>query len=178
VTMPMLAHVVGGGPVWPLWLTGTLLFGGAVAAMAVPQARRRACLAIAAVGLVATIAVYLLLPSAPTAPPGLSLSIAAPRDGAIVTSPVVMRVCAGSYSVPGAGRLLSISVDGSQVAEVNTSAAAINVDSGEHIVRVELVTSAHREYAPPVLTDETLTVPGVGPLSQPPDCRSATNLSP
>jgi hypothetical protein len=28
-----LAHIVGDGPLWPLWLTGTLLFGGAVAAM-------------------------------------------------------------------------------------------------------------------------------------------------
>jgi hypothetical protein len=38
----MLAHILGGGPVWPLWLTGTLLFGGAVAAMAVPRTLRRA----------------------------------------------------------------------------------------------------------------------------------------
>ena len=24
----MLVHIIGGGPVWPLWLTGTVLFGG------------------------------------------------------------------------------------------------------------------------------------------------------
>jgi len=69
---PILAHIIGGGPVWPLWLTGALLFGGAVAAMAVPHALRRICLAVAGVGLVATVAVYVALPSAPPAPAGLS----------------------------------------------------------------------------------------------------------
>jgi hypothetical protein len=130
------------------------------------------------VGLVATIVVYALLPTTPPAPRGVSLSIAAPLAGATVTSPVVLRVCAGGFSVPGAGRLLSISIDGRQVAEVNTGTAAINVDTGEHSLRVELVTSTHREYAPPVLTDETITVSGVEPLSQPPDCPPVANSTP
>jgi hypothetical protein len=174
----MLAHLLGGGPLWPLWFTGSLLFGGAVASMAVPQTMRRWCLALSGVGLVATIVVYVLLPVAPAAPHGLSLGIAAPVDGAIVTSPVVVRVCAGATSVPGAGRLLSISIDGRQVAEVSTDTAAVSVDSGEHMVRVELVTSAHREYAPPVLTNETITVSGVGPLSEPPNCSLAADSTP
>jgi hypothetical protein len=170
VTDPMLAHIIGGGPVWPLWLTGGVLFGGAVAAMAVPQALRRVFLAVAGVGLVATVAVYVALPTAPPAPAGLSLSIAAPAAGATVTSPVVIRVCAGSTTLPGTGRLLNISVDGRQVAEVNAASAAVNVDTGTHTVRVELVTSTHRAFAPPVLTDENITVSGIGPLSPPPDC--------
>jgi hypothetical protein len=170
VTDPMLAHIIGGGPVWPLWITGAVLFGGVVAAMAVPQALRRVCLAVAGVGLVATVAVYVALPSAPPAPAGLSLSIAAPVAGAIVTSPVVIRVCAGSTALPGTGRLLNISVDGRQVAEVNAGTAAVNVDTGTHTVRVELVTATHRAFAPPVLTDETIVVSGIGPLSPPPDC--------
>jgi hypothetical protein len=174
----MLAHLLGGGPVWPLWVTGTLLFGGAVASMAVPEGMRRACLAVSGVGLVATVVVYVLIPAAPPAPRGLSLGIAVPVDGATVTSPVVVRVCGGTNSIPGAGRLLSVSVDGRQVAEVNANTAAVNVDSGQHIVRVELVTSAHREYAPPVLTNETITVSGVGPLSEPPACPPATSSTP
>jgi hypothetical protein len=47
----MVAHLLGGGPVWPLWVTGTLLFGGAVASMAVPQRLRRACLAVSGAGI-------------------------------------------------------------------------------------------------------------------------------
>jgi hypothetical protein len=178
MTIPMVAHLLGGGPVWPLWVTGTLLFGGAVASMAVPLRLRHACFGVSGVGLVATIVVYLLLPAAPPAPPGLSLRIAAPPDGATVTSPVVVRVCAGANSVPGAGRLLSISVDGHQVAEVNVGTAAINVARGEHSLRAELVTSAHREFAPPVLTDETITVSGIGPLPQLPGCPPAPSATP
>lgn len=156
---------------WPLWLTGALLFGGAVGAMFVRRPTlHRACVTSAIVGLAATIAVYVLLPAVPTAPPGLSLSIAAPHDGTTVTSPVVVRACAGANRVPGAGRLLSISVDGRQVAELQTDTAAINLSAGEHRLRVELVTSAHQAYAPPVLTDESITVAGVGPLSPAPDC--------
>jgi hypothetical protein len=174
----MLAHLLGGGPVWPLWITGTLLFGGAVASMAVPETSRRACLAVSGVGLVATVVVYLLLPAAPSAPSGLSLGIAAPVDGATVTSPVVVRVCGGASSIPGPGRLLSISVDGRQVAELNASTAAVNVDTGQHSVRVELLTTAHREYAPPVLTTETITVSGVGSPAEPPACPPAPSSAP
>jgi hypothetical protein len=172
----VIAHIVGVGSVWPLWLTGTLLFGGAVGAMFVRRATlHRACLACAIVGLVTTVAVYVLLPAAPAAPPGLSLSIAAPRDGATLTSPVVVRACAGADGVPGAGRLLSISVDGRQVAELHTDTTVINISKGEHRVRVELVTSAHQAYAPPVLTDETITVVGIGPVAPPPDCPAPAN---
>jgi hypothetical protein len=178
VTDPMLVHIIGGGPVWPLWLTGTVLFGGAVAAMAVPQGLRRVFLAVAAVGLVATVAVYLALPTAPPAPAGVSLSIAAPVAGTTVTSPVVVRVCAGSTALPGTGRLLNISVDGRQVAEVDAATAAINVGAGTHAVRVELVTATHRAFAPPVLTDETITVSGIGPLSEPPACPQAAGSTP
>jgi hypothetical protein len=66
--------------------------------------------------------------------------------------------------VPGAGRLLDISVDGRLVAEVSRDTASITAASGEHTVRVELVTSAHREYAPPVVTDQTIAVSGVSLL--------------
>ncbi len=171
--MTMLAHIVGGGPTWPLWLTGTLLFGGAVAAMAVPQTLRRACLAVALVGLVSTVVVYALLPAAPGAPQGLAIRIVAPTADATVTSPVLVEVCGGASSIPGAGRLLSISVDGRQVAEVDAGAAAVTLAPGTHTIRAELVTTNHIEFAPPVLTDETISVSGLGPLASPPGCGAA-----
>jgi hypothetical protein len=168
----MLAHIVGGGPVWPLWITGTVLFGGGVAAMAASGRLRRACLAASGVGLVATVAVYAAIPAAPPAPAGVSLRIVSPPAGATVTSPLAVRVCATGSAMPGSGRLLSISVDGRQVAEVHVDAAVVTVPRGEHTLRVELVTTAHREYAPPLLTDETVTVGGVGVLTAPPGCAS------
>jgi hypothetical protein len=167
---PMLAHIVGSGSPWPLWITAALLFGGAVASLFAPPRWHRFFVAVTVVGGVSTIVVYVLVPGAPGAPPGLSLHIAAPVAGATVTSPMVLRVCDGTMSVPGGGRLLDISVDGRVVAEVSRDTASITAASGEHMVRVELVTAAHREYSPPVVTDETITVSGVGPLTPPPDC--------
>jgi hypothetical protein len=179
IVVPVIAHIVGGGSAWPLWLTGALLFGGAVGALFVRRPTlHRPCMTSAIVGLVTTIAVYVLLPGPPGAPRGLSLSIAAPRDGATVTSPVVVRACAGADRVPGAGRLLSISVDGRQVAELQSGTAAIDISTGEHSLRVELVTSAHQAFAPPMLTDETVNVSGVGPLSPPPECPAAPVATP
>lgn len=167
-----LAHIVGGGAVWPLWVTGAVLFGGAVAAMAASGRLRRACLAAAGVGLVATLAVYAAIPAAPPAPAGVSLRIAGPPANGSVTSPLAVRVCATGTAVPGSGRLLSVSLDGRQVAEVDADLAVLTVAGGTHTLRVELVTSAHREYAPPVLTDETVTVSGPGVLTIPPGCSS------
>ena len=164
-----LAHIVGGGPVWPLWITGTLLFGGAVGTFASNLAARRAFLAVAGVGLVATVAIYVLLPSAPSAPFGLSVRIATPAASATVTSPVLVSVC-GTSDIPGVGRLLSVSIDGRQVAEVDANSAAVTATTGTHTLRVELVTSDHRAYAPPVLTEETITVAGLGPLGSAHGC--------
>jgi hypothetical protein len=169
---------VSGGPAWALWLTGTLLFGGGVAVMAVQPSRRRVFMAVAAAGLVSTVAVYALLPVAPSAPRGLTLTIAAPPAGATVTTPIAVRVCAGAGDVPGPGRLLSISVDGRQVAELTSSMAAIDTAGGEHTLRAELVTTAHRQYAPPVLDDQTFRVSGSGPLTQPPDCPRTPGATP
>ena len=149
---------------WPLWITGVLLFGGAVAAMATSGRLRRLALAVAGAGLLGTVAVYIALPTAPPAPAGLSLQVVNPPANATVTSPVVVTVCSGSAPIPGAGRLLSLSIDGRQVAEVHAGTAAIDVASGHHTLRAELVSSQHREFAPPVLTEESITVSGVGPL--------------
>jgi hypothetical protein len=102
----MLAHIVGSGSPWPLWITAALLFGGAVASMFAPRRWHRFWVAVALVGGGATILVYVLVPGAPAAPPGLSLHIGAPVAGATVTSPVVLRICDGATRLPGAGWLL------------------------------------------------------------------------
>jgi hypothetical protein len=153
-----------------LWITGTILFGGALATMASPERWRRACLAVAGIGMVSTVAVYALLPSAPSAPLGLGLRIASPAPGRIVTSPVLVTVCGGTTRPPGPGQLLSVSVDGRQVAEVRGNTVAVPVTSGHHTLRVELVTGQHMEYAPPVLTDETISVSGIAPPPSAPGC--------
>lgn len=156
----MIAHVVGAAAQWPLWITGTLLFGGAVAAMAVPLRWRRACLAVAGVGLVATVATYLVAPAAPPAPGGVTLRIGQPAPGAAVTTPLVVRACAAAMPVPGAGRLLSVSIDGRQVAEVAADTAIVDIAPGAHRLHVELVTADHRAFAPPLAAEESVVVVG------------------
>jgi hypothetical protein len=168
----VIAHVIGGGPTWVLWITASLLFGGGVAAMAVPRDRRWPWLTLAAVGLAGTVAAYAVFPAAPAAPLGVSLTIASPTAGATVGDPVVVRACAAGFPVPGAGRLLSISIDGRQVGEARTDVAAVTVADGQHTLRVELLTLDHREFAPPVLTEETVTVSGVTAPAVPPRCGS------
>ena len=165
----VIAHVVGGGPAWPLWITASLMFGGGLAAAAGRARSRRTALAAAAVGLVGTV-VYLLLPSAPTAPAGIALRISSPPEGATVTSPVLVEACSAAATLPGTGRLLSISVDGRQVAEVSSSPFVLNVGTGRHTLRAELVTADHREYAPPLLADVAITVSGAGTLGNAARC--------
>lgn len=166
----VVAHIVGGGAVWPRWVTSAALFGGAVAAAPASGAVRRAWLTAAGAGLAATVVADALLPAAPSAPVGVSLRIAAPAAGTTVTSPVAVRVCDRGAAVPGAGRLLSISLDGRQIAEVGSDSAVVNAAAGSHTLRAEVVTSDHREYAPPVLTDELVTVSGPGTLGAVPEC--------
>ena len=166
----MLAHIVGGGPSWPLWITSALLFGGLVGATSRRTALRRTSLVVSAIGLVTTVLVYVTLPAAPAAPSGVSLRIATPTAGAVVTDPVVVRVCGGGAALPGSGRLLSYSVDGSQVLETRNAVAALSMAPGRHTIRVELVTSSHREFAPPVLTQEDVSAAGYAAPTAPPPC--------
>lgn len=166
----VVAHIVVGGAVWPRWVTSAALFGGAVAAALASGAVRRAWLTVAGAGLAATVVVDALLPAAPSAPVGVSLRIAAPAAGTTVTSPVAVRVCrqrrrrAGSRPPaehqprrsPGCGSALR--------------QRCRQRRGGSHTLRAEVVTSDHREYAPPVLTDETVTVSGPGTLGAVPEC--------
>lgn len=156
----MLAHIVGGGPTWPLWITSALLFGGLVGATSRRATLRRPSLAVAAVGLVSTVVVYVTMPAAPSAPRGVSLRIVAPPPGAVVSVPVVVHVCDGGSALPGGGRMLSYSVDGRQLLESRDALTALGLSPGRHRLRVELVTSDHREFAPPVLAQQDFTVSG------------------
>ncbi len=160
----MLAHIVGGGPVWPQWVAGGVGLLGLIGALeARSQALRRVGGVVACAGLLTMVGACAALPSAPAAP-NLSLRIAQPLAGSVVHSPVLVTVCANGAIIPGAGRRLSVLVDGRQVIEVNSESAAVQLGPGRHTIRVELVTIDHREFAPPVLTDEDVDVVGVAPL--------------
>lgn len=166
----MLAHIVGGGPVWPQWVAGSVGLVGLIGALeARSQALRRVSAVVAGAGMLAMMGACAALPSAPAAP-NLSLRIVQPAPDSIVHSPVLVTVCADGAVVPGAGRLLTVLVDGRQVVEVNADSAAVQISSGQHTLRVELVTSDHREFAPPVLTDENVDVVGIGTLTTPVGC--------
>lgn len=167
--MPMLAHVVAGGPEGLLWPTSIAMFGGLVVAFGWPRWRTPAAV-IGAVGLAATVAIYATWPTAPLAPAGLSLRIASFTDGASVTSPLTVTACTTQGPAPGPGRILSVAVDGSQVVEARSSSVSITVPSGSHAVSVQLLTIDHRAFAPPVEAQATVDVTGTAPLAAASGC--------
>jgi hypothetical protein len=177
VRFVVLAHVVspGGPPLYASWLASLALFGGAFAAFVWwrEPSRRAAFVSVGGVGLVASGALLVVQPSAPLRP-GYGIQLAGPRQGA-ATSPVVLRVCAvdavvSPAPVPGPGRLLLVSVDGRQVAEVRASTVTVSMSAGEHRVAAQLITSDHRAFVPPITASTTVTVGGPGPIQTPPTC--------
>jgi len=126
------------------------------------------------VGLVGTVVASALAPG-PPASPGYSISLAAPADDARVTSPVLVAACGrgteGSrVDVPGPGRLLTVIMDGSQVTELEGAVVAVPAPVGEHDLRVEILTSDHQEFAPPIESDVHVKVDGPGPVPAGPHC--------
>ena len=167
--MPLVAHVVTGGPEGLLWPTSIAMFGGLVAAVAWPQ-RRTAAAAVGAAGLVATVLIYATWPSAPLAPAGVDLGLASPAPGSSVTSPVPVTVCTAQGPAPGPGRLLSVSVDGAQVVESRQSTVSLTLAPGAHQLQVQLLTADHRAFAPPIVADASVLVTGTAPLRVPAGC--------
>jgi hypothetical protein len=166
----VLAHILGGGPLWPQWVAGGVGLVGLVGAFeARSQALRRISAVLAVAGLLTMVGACAALPSSPSAP-NVSLRIVQPAANSVVRTPVLVTVCADGSSVPGAGRLLTVLVDGRQVIEVDADSAAVPLSIGQHTLRVELVTRDHREFAPPVLTDEVVDVVGAGTLASPVGC--------
>ena len=178
-----LAHVVAppGTPLWAEWLAALALFGGALGAVVWwrDRPRRNACAAAGGAGLVATAALLVTQPSLPLRPAyGIAL-----HDAPAATTPVLLQVCPAALdgagttasplpALPGPGRLLLISVDGRQVAEVRSSPVVVAMGEGRHHVVAELLTADHRAFAPPVIAAATVVVTGSGPLD------TATTLCP
>lgn len=171
----LTAHVLApsGAPLVASWLAALALFGGALGVVAWWQRRRwrAVCTTVAGAGLVASAALLVAQPSAPLRP-GYGIALV---DARLATSPVVLRVC-GVFAatttppVPGPGRLLLVTVDGRQAAEVRSSTVVLSLPAGSHHLTAQLLTSDHRAFVPPVTTDLTVTVTGPGPLSPEPQC--------
>lgn len=171
----VLAHVVapGGPPLVASWLASLVLFGAAFGTVVWWRQRRRrtVLLGISALGLLASAALLVLQPSAPLRP-GFDIMLVGARPA---SSPVVLRVCGvgavvSPAAVPGQGRLLLLSVDGHQVAEVRSSTVAVPMSAGTHHVVAQLITSGHRAFTPPITTAATVIVSGPGPLPATPHC--------
>jgi hypothetical protein len=167
----VLAHIVAPSdiPVWATWLASLAMFGGALGAVVWwrERPRRIACTALGGAGLAASAALLLLQPSVVQGPGyGIRLVSAQPS-----TSPVLLRICGGGGApVPGPGRLVLVSVDGRQAAEVRTDTVVLPIAHGTHTVAAELLTSNHRAFTPPVTARTTVNVNAAGPLPTPPAC--------
>jgi hypothetical protein len=166
---PPITHVIAPSsvPGWVAWVAAALMYGSALA-VAVARRGRRALAAAAVLGLGGTVAVVVLTPTVP-APPGYAIMLAQPPARGAVTSPIAVTVCGrmpdGSpAAVPGAGDLLSVSLDGRQVLETQRSAVGVEAPPGPHDLRVEVITADHREFQPPLDARVRVTVEGPAAL--------------
>jgi hypothetical protein len=174
--MQIPAHILGSGSGrWQLaWIPVGVAVAGVLAWAVGRPALRKPGLVVAAAGLAATLVVGIVAPGAP-ARPAYILDLEAPQPGAHVTSPMIVLVCAhqpdgSAAQVPGQDRVLSVSVDGAQLESVSGSSMVIEASPGTHDLRVDVLTSEHRAYDPPVEVDVHVAVTGVGPLPANPSC--------
>jgi hypothetical protein len=142
------------------------MYGSAVA-LAVARRGRWVLLTAGGLGVGGTVAVLALNPTVP-ASPGYSISLAVPTAQPL-TSPVLVTVCGrrpdGSHvGVPDPGSLVTVFVDGRQVLESQRSPVGVAAGVGAHELRVEVLTSGHREFRPPLDARLRVLVAGPGPL--------------
>lgn len=173
-----LAHVVtsGTGPGLVAWLPATVVFAGAAVVGFAPRRYRRMGGGLAGLGVAGLLAVNVFAASSVTTP-GYSIRLLTPAQDAQVTSPVLMTVCGRTASgrpadVPGAGKVLSIFVDGRQTFEAAKASVGILVPPGPHDLRVEVLTGDHREFSPVVDATVHVLVTGSAPLPRTASCTS------
>lgn len=170
-----LAHVLtaGSGPGPIAWLPA----GVAIAAIVVfafgPRRLRRASAVLAATGLGTVLLLDVLAPS-PPAPPGYAL-VVLPTAGSHVTSPFAVAACGRSGSgasvlAPGGDRVLSVALDGREVASTTASSLLLSAPQGFHRLRVEVLTRDHVEYQPPLFAEVQIVVTGPAAAATPPPC--------
>src|SRR5205807_6067043 len=114
------------------------------------------------------VVVNVVASSAPSSP-GYAISLAVPRDGASVTTPVLVTACGRNpdgtaAAVPGPDRVLSLFIDGRQTFETRTATVALQVGPGRHRLRVEVLTTDHREFLTPLQASVSIDVVGTGPV--------------
>jgi hypothetical protein len=165
------AHVVssGTGPGIVAWIPAAVVFVGAAVVGFAPRRYRRLGGGLAGLGVAGLLAANVFAASPPQSP-GYAMRVLVPSPGAQVTSPVLVSVCgrtAGGtpVDVPGPGRVLSVFVDGWQTLESTSASLGVSVNPGPHDLRVEALTSDHREFSPPIDVTVHVVVTGSGPLS-------------
>jgi hypothetical protein len=72
--------------------------------------------------------------------------------------------------VPGGDRVLSVSVDGTEVLSTAAWHALVMAAAGEHWLRVEVLTKDHVEYQPVLVAEAQIDVTGPGPVTAAPAC--------
>lgn len=97
--------------------------------------------------------------------PGYTISLALAKN---LTSPVPITVCAqrpggSAATTPDSTNLLTVLIDGVQVAVESTSTFSVMAAPGPHTLRVELITRDHRELSPVVAVETPIRVTGAGP---------------
>jgi hypothetical protein len=162
------AHVLAPltAPAWLEWAVSLGLAGGMCLVFLTGAWWRLCgaalCLAAATAGL--SLVVIGRGPSRPDLRPVLVVAARA-------ASPVVVRACArtaggAAVALPGPGRVLGLRVDGAPAGTETSPRFALELAPGEHRVEVEVLTSAHREFSPPLLATTTVrVVPGTGALA-------------
>lgn len=100
--------------------------------------------------------------------PGYTLTLALDKT---VTSPVPVTVCAqrqggSAVTTPDGTNVLTVLIDGVQVAVETTSTFSVTVAPGLHNLQVELITRDHRELSPVVAVDAPIRVTASGPSAR------------
>ncbi|MFN2581968.1 MAG: hypothetical protein ABR498_04410 [Candidatus Dormibacteria bacterium] len=157
----MLAHILPSSivPEAAQWVVIALAAVGAVGFL-----RRRGrlynCVAwsmfgVGTAGIVVMVGIGLFSPQ----PPGYALSFASAPSGA---SPLQLTVCArypngAPARTPQNGDVLAATVDANPVGYYVSNNIVVPVPAGHHTLRVELLTSEHRQFNPPVAVQATVS---------------------
>jgi hypothetical protein len=174
----VLAHVLAGSGV-PWWADAAAyalaVIGAVVVLAAHTRPLRTGGVAAVGVGLAAWLILGAVLPGPPAAPT-YRMSLVSPQpDATALTSPILVRTCGFWPSglvatVPGSGEVISVAVDGTERAWTSASSIAVPTTPGVHRLRVEVLNSDHRVFAPRLFVERTVTVSGDGPIPATPAC--------
>lgn len=163
----MLSHILppaGGSAAALQW--AALAMVAACGCLAI-RGRRGLLQNLGCAGVCAAGAVIVGLELAPGPPPrpAYLLSLVEPPAGAALTSNVRVAACGrlpqgGAAEVPGPGLVLSASIDGREAGMTSGPALVIRAPTGAHTLHVEVLTGDHRQFQPPLATEQRLLVAG------------------